>query len=327
MLMSSHRSVIEARFCSMASSLFALAERSPMNSATAWRPSAKTCSSVNSGECGSNSLLISFISASQWRARRAGFFKSMMSGMVEMNWLIVAVMAEWTGHLPILRPSFLTDLLYWPAAFSISETSRSPNMPFFQPSHASLHSLVMLQIWSIRSRSSSVSRSSLWSGDSIPKMSRPFLRAFCRECTPSTRPRRDLIISKALVTPISESLGISSSAAERRSKTPAEYDSRLASRSRFMVTLDFSSDFSVSTSISLNVSYVSWRVVSFRFSSSVVCTSNFCSTWYFSSSGWNDSSIDGHSFCSVLSVLIKAERWSRLSGLVRNVVVFDSNLS
>jgi len=172
---------------SIASSLLALEESSEMRSGTAFNPKAKTASSVKSAEVSSKSRWISFFSAAQCRGLKAGFFKSWIKGMVWRNSASFVFIESQMPHFFISRPSLPTFLLNWPASASMSATSKARNWPVFHASNAAVQSLAKDQICEARSKSRSVSRSSLCSGDSIRKMSRPEVSPVFLSCTSATR--------------------------------------------------------------------------------------------------------------------------------------------
>mmetsp|Transcript_43559 Transcript_43559/g.63841 ORF Transcript_43559/g.63841 Transcript_43559/m.63841 type:complete len:219 (+) Transcript_43559:575-1231(+) len=177
--MVAQRSSMPASACSMASSLLALAESSPMKSPWAYSCSSNTEFSVNASEVGSKGLPTSALSASQCRSRMPGFFRSMISGMVCRNWSTRSHRARQLFQPFSSRPSLPSVLLYCPAAFSISSTSSPAKTPVFQPSQAAFQSRVSPHICRSFSRSFSTSLSSLCSGEGMPKMSSPTCSRAC----------------------------------------------------------------------------------------------------------------------------------------------------
>mmetsp|Transcript_23508 Transcript_23508/g.48946 ORF Transcript_23508/g.48946 Transcript_23508/m.48946 type:complete len:244 (+) Transcript_23508:9762-10493(+) len=173
-------------------------------------------------------------------------------------------------------------------------------------------------------RSRSVSFISLCSIMSMPKMSRPGFREACNALAFAALPLYSSMRAKACSFENSALKGRATTTCFLRSMTCSEYDSTEVSRSRFMLTLDFSSIFSTSPSIPLKLCHSISRLSSMRCSSSVICTSNLDKVLYMSSRGPNFFSISGRSVLRSRMRLMDSERVSRLRGGVVSFLVLDS---
>mmetsp|Transcript_24020 Transcript_24020/g.78195 ORF Transcript_24020/g.78195 Transcript_24020/m.78195 type:complete len:320 (+) Transcript_24020:1398-2357(+) len=172
-----HVSPIAWSAVSMASSLVAFVDISPINSAWLSSLSSVTLPSVNSSLCGSNCSPTASMSCCQWRSRMAGLRMSVMSGIVRLKASMMSLMEAHVAQALISRPSLITLLPYVIAAVSISSTWRSRNMPPFHPPNASIHSRTMPQMAVRCSSSFSVDTSSRRGGVGMPKIFMPAKRS------------------------------------------------------------------------------------------------------------------------------------------------------
>mmetsp|Transcript_47940 Transcript_47940/g.153637 ORF Transcript_47940/g.153637 Transcript_47940/m.153637 type:complete len:207 (-) Transcript_47940:3921-4541(-) len=171
---------MDSRLCSMASSLEALVESSPMNSAWASSRSSVTLPRVNSGPVGSKRSPTWSMSWSQWRGRIAWLRRSVMSGIVFLNESTVSRIAPHTSHALMSRPSLTIRFPMRMATSSISSTLMSRKSPSFHTLYESSHSLITCQMSSRCSSSLAVSAVSLYGGCAMLKMSMPALSSSCR---------------------------------------------------------------------------------------------------------------------------------------------------
>lgn len=158
-----HTRLISVSAVSMASSLLAEADRSPMKSAYLGKPYATTLSSVKSAEVGSKVTPTSFISARQCRSRSAGLPSAWMRGMVAWKSRILPSSA---CHTPCFfsSRSLVSRCRYLPAASSMPTTSRTEKEPVFHRCQSASQLSATLHMPSSSSISFSVSDSCAASG-------------------------------------------------------------------------------------------------------------------------------------------------------------------
>mmetsp|Transcript_23348 Transcript_23348/g.81016 ORF Transcript_23348/g.81016 Transcript_23348/m.81016 type:complete len:200 (+) Transcript_23348:850-1449(+) len=121
--------------------------------------------------------------------------------------------------------------------------------------------------------------------------------------------------------------GSSATRRSRRSLTWPLYDSKAASRSRFMFTLALSSDWFDSSSMTWNCVQTARSESSRAVSPAATWTSNFCKVQYISSMGAIFASIAGESSRSCCSTRILSDNCSRFKGAARSVADDDSKRS